>query len=211
VNLAVVKLGGSAATRPVFDAWLAALSRARQPLVVVPGGGPFADQVRSLQVELGFSDRTAHRMALLAMEQYGLAIAERGGRRFEAVSGVRDFEWLLSSGRLPVWLPSALALAVPSIPQDWTVTSDSLAVWLAAQLGAYSVLLIKQTDDFTARDTPATLSARGIVDPGVPAMLRSGVELRLAGPRSLNGAASRLAAGRLPGVAIAETGERRSA
>ncbi len=36
-------------------------------------------------------------MALLAMEQFGLAIAERGGGRFEAVSGVRDIE--LAAGR----------------------------------------------------------------------------------------------------------------
>ena len=44
-------------------------------MVLVPGGGPFADAVRAAQPRMGFDDRAAHAMALLAMEQYGCALA----------------------------------------------------------------------------------------------------------------------------------------
>ena len=39
--------------------------------IVVPGGGEFADQIRVSQKYFNFSDEIAHKMALLAMSQYG--------------------------------------------------------------------------------------------------------------------------------------------
>ena len=42
--------------------------------VIVPGGGPFADAVRALQPALGMGELVAHRMAILAMQQFGLAL-----------------------------------------------------------------------------------------------------------------------------------------
>ena len=41
------------------------------PLVVVPGGGPFADAVRVFDAELGLSSDRAHWMSILAMDLYG--------------------------------------------------------------------------------------------------------------------------------------------
>ena len=46
-------------------------------IVVVPGGGPFADAVRDFDRSLGLSPHTAHWMALLAMDQYGHVLADR--------------------------------------------------------------------------------------------------------------------------------------
>ena len=40
-------------------------------MVIVPGGGPFADTVRQLDARWGLTDHAAHRMAVRAMEQYG--------------------------------------------------------------------------------------------------------------------------------------------
>ncbi|MFM8330064.1 MAG: hypothetical protein ACKN9T_00055, partial [Candidatus Methylumidiphilus sp.] len=65
----VVKLGGSLANSPHLPHWLNAL--AKTDSLIVPGGGPFANQVRRSQETWGFDDHVAHRMAILAMEQYG--------------------------------------------------------------------------------------------------------------------------------------------
>jgi aspartokinase-like uncharacterized kinase len=75
----VVRLGGSHAFSPWLRPWLAAIRAAAGGVVVVPGGGPFADAVRLAQTAMGFDDLAAHRMALLAMAQYGLALAGLGG------------------------------------------------------------------------------------------------------------------------------------
>ncbi len=70
----VVRLGGSHAFSPLLRPWLAAIGAAAGRVVLVPGGGPFADTVRSAQAAMGFDDLAAHRMALLAMAQYRFRI-----------------------------------------------------------------------------------------------------------------------------------------
>src|SRR5258705_11959872 len=70
----VIKLGGSFAFSADLRDWIAAIAGCAGRAVIVPGGGPFADAVRAAQVRMGFDDRAAHRMGLLAMEQYGCAI-----------------------------------------------------------------------------------------------------------------------------------------
>ena len=184
-----------------FDIWIAALTGSAAPLVVVPGGGPFADQVRETQAGMGFSDKAAHAMAILAMEQFGYVILDRD-ERFMPACSLQEMGEVLARGRVPVWLPSALALSAPEIPQSWGITSDSLAAWLAGKLGAETLLLIKQTDDFSADDDVASLSERRVVDAALPSMLPKNVALRLAGPRDARAAATDFASGKLPGTLV---------
>lgn len=140
--LRVLKLGGSLFGKDELPGWLEALSQARGQVVVVPGGGPFADAVRAAQARLSFPDATAHHMALLAMEQFGLALCglERGLRPAASARAISD---AISHGYTPVWLPTAMSLHAPGIPEDWSVTSDSLAAWLASVLGADALGLVK--------------------------------------------------------------------
>ena len=74
----VVKLGGSYAFSSTLKSWIEAVAACAGHVVVVPGGGPFAETVRAAQPKMGFDDRAAHEMALLAMEQYGCALASLG-------------------------------------------------------------------------------------------------------------------------------------
>ena len=76
----------------------------------------------------------------------------------------------LGEAKLPVWLPSRMALADPDLPQSWDVTSDSLAAWLARRLEARRLVLVKSV----AAPAPLTaeaLAARGLVDPLFPRFL----------------------------------------
>ena len=43
-RLAIVKLGGSHATGPHLNDWLTAIAAEAGPIVIVPGGGPFAER-----------------------------------------------------------------------------------------------------------------------------------------------------------------------
>ena len=73
-RLAIVKLGGSHATGPHLKDWLAAIAAEAGAIAIVPGGGPFADAVRTAQAAIGYDDRAAHAMALMAMAQFGCAL-----------------------------------------------------------------------------------------------------------------------------------------
>src|SRR6202047_4104277 len=55
-RVTIVKLGGSLAHTPQFAAWLEALAAWGGPLILVPGGGVFADCVRAAQGAMGFKD-----------------------------------------------------------------------------------------------------------------------------------------------------------
>ncbi len=194
----IVKLGGSLAGSPDLPAWLAALDACRAPLVIVPGGGAFADTVRAMQGKMRFDDEAAHHMALIAMQQYGIALASLWPR-LSCVATPAAIRRALRLGQVACWCPAMMALAAP-LPKCWEVTSDTLAAWLGAELKADKLILIKSVDAPSAAETATDLAAAGIVDPLFPHYAAaSGAAVTIAGPASLAGAAALLAQGTAPG------------
>jgi len=126
----VVKLGGSLVNRlPYLVPVLLASGR---PLFIVPGGGMFADAVRKSPVD---SD-SAHWMAIASMDQYGWFIASQG-IIVTALLQVPD--------RPVVFLPYCSMRQHDPLPHSWDVTSDSIAAWVADELGL-DLLLLKSVD-----------------------------------------------------------------
>jgi aspartokinase-like uncharacterized kinase len=189
----VAKIGGSLWSSPQLPLWLAALRRYPFPLTIVAGGGPFADAVRKTQATMGFSDAAAHAMALLAMEQYALALADLD-ETLAPVETIDEARGAHDAGRIALWRPFATAHAASDIPPSWDVTSDSLAAWHAAQAGASRLLLIKSVDV----ERPDDL-ARGIVDPSFSLYAKQ-TRVFVAGPSSLSRAAEIFAQGGVAGV-----------
>jgi dihydroneopterin aldolase len=197
----VVKLGGSLARDRQFARWMEAIRQWNNGSIIVPGGGPFADCVRDAQTYMRFSDAAAHRMALLAMEQYAIACASS----FPDVLLMSEEAQmrLIGEGRTAFWLPSRMALGADDLPQNWQVTSDSLAAWLSLRLDARALVLVKSLDAKSDPVTAAALVEREIVDPlFLRFAARTNAEIRLAGPRDLAGAGAKFAAGDLPGARV---------
>lgn len=167
----VVKLGGSLTRTQHLRNWLQSLDRhGRGQVIIVPGGGPFAEQVRVAQTQWKFSDQIAHRMALLAMDQYAWMLAGLCESLVPALT-----ETAIQSGleatKIPVWVPSRMILNQPNIPQNWGVSSDSLAAWLALKLGAEQLVLVKSVSHEETRKSPAELRRNGIVDDAFPSFV----------------------------------------
>ena len=165
--LVVVKVGGSLLGTPRLRSLLSSLAGCRgRCLVIVPGGGPFADAVRTAQARAGFDDRLAHRLALDAMSHTAEVLAALEPRLVVA----RDRNSIAAAhrqGRAVLWDPVAIRAGHPAIPETWSVTSDSLALWLAAELGASRLVLLKSVDPPPWSD-PERLAALGIVDEAFP-------------------------------------------
>ena len=159
----VLKLGGSLAESGRLHAILDLVAGAQLPVVVVPGGGPFADAVRAIQPQLQLSDHDAHGLALLAMHQIGLVIIRRHAR-FAPVASLDEITSALAAAKIPVWNPFALQHDDTTIPADWTVTSDALAARLAERLGRAHVALLKSCA-IPPDATLAALTSAGFVDP----------------------------------------------
>jgi len=193
LSLTVVRLGGSFARYSRLDDVIRALETGRGRTTIVPGGGPFADCVRREQKRIGFDDRSAHRMALLAMAAYGQMLAGLSEVLKPAVS-VAAVRSVLDSGGIPIWLPLDLLDGRPEIPESWEMTSDSLAVWLAGELGATRVIFLKRK--VPAASDAAELAAAGVVDPLVPRFLaRARTEAWICGPRQIEHLARALSEG----------------
>ena len=195
----VVKLGGSLHASPILSRWIAALKRYPHSLTIVSGGGPFADAVRTSQPKMGFADNTAHAMAVLAMEQYALALA--GLHELDLAASIEEISALHARGRIVLWRPSTMVDAASDIAPGWDVTSDSLAAWLAGKLGARTLLMIKSVD-VAANAALDEITAAGVVDAAFTDYVGQ-THVFVAGPSALADADEKFATGSFPGARIA--------
>ncbi|HDS44962.1 MAG TPA: amino acid kinase [Methanomicrobia archaeon] len=141
----ILKLGGSLLTTGrdlmQFLSEYAFVKRTTRQMVIVPGGGPFAESVRALQRRLEISDDTAHWMAVLTMHQYGLFLAS-GAPETPVLERLEDVRATRTG--LCILLPYRVLRADDALPHTWHVTSDTIAAFIAHKLGENT--LIKLTD-----------------------------------------------------------------
>ena len=124
----VLKIGGSLIA--VSKDLITCLVNAQLDVLIVPGGGPFAETVRR------YSDRinatAAHWMAILAMNQYAFYLAAPEASMVEDTNA-------LERG-ISILLPFKMLYESDPLPHSWNATSDSVAGWVAHQLNANLVI-----------------------------------------------------------------------
>jgi 5-(aminomethyl)-3-furanmethanol phosphate kinase len=146
--LSVIKIGGGLTGVPeALDRVCAAVGKASREhrIVVVPGGGPFADAVRAFESRVGISPHAAHWMAILAMDQYAHVLVGRIPGAV-LVDQPGDIPEVVASRRVAVLAPSHWMRSADVLPHSWEVTSDSIAAFVAGALDAARLLLIKPSD-----------------------------------------------------------------
>jgi aspartokinase-like uncharacterized kinase len=143
--ISVIKVGGGLTGMPgALDRVCRALADAARgrKVLIVPGGGPFADTVRELDRSLGLSPDAAHWMAILGMNQYAFVLAERipGAVLVDEPASIAE---VLRMGRLAVLAPFRWMRSADVLPHSWEATSDSVAAFVAGAMDAARLILIK--------------------------------------------------------------------
>ena len=164
---AVVKLGGSLLHDPAAHAVaLGAVADAASAyrLAIVPGGGPFADAVRTLDRSMSLGNDVAHWLAIRAMDMHAELIAARLPHA-ALVESADAAAAMVAVGRTPVLLLSRWMQAFDPLPHSWDVTSDSIAAWVAGALAAPRLVLLK----------PMSGDARALADACFEGALPAGV------------------------------------
>jgi len=199
----VVKLGGSLARAPQLQDWITALAEhGAGRVIIVPGGGPFADLVRAEQARTGFRDGAAHAMAILAMEQFGFML-EGLHPALCAAATEMELRTALAEGRAPVWLAYPMVIRDGTLPRDWSVTADSLALWLAIHLKAEGLMLAKSVALPPGTVDVATLGVNGALDGYFPSLAgRYAGQIRWLGPDEHAQIQSGFGAGIPPGTRL---------
>lgn len=158
----VVKVGGGllARERGLAHACvaIAAAHAAGTPLVVIGGGGPFADAVRRADAEFHLGDDAAHWMAVTAMDQLAHWLTARLPASMLVFSPYQAGA-ALDSGLLPVMAPAAWLRNTDTLPHSWDVTSDSLAAYFAGAIDAARLVLLKPTAGTLTELTDAAFAA----------------------------------------------------
>lgn len=145
----VVKVGGSLA--PCIETLVPVLKDSPRPLLIVPGGGAFADAIRSSAC--ADNADAAHWMACAAMDQYGWTLAAQGLPTTVQVT---------FPVKTAVLLPYCVLRQNDPLPHSWDVTSDTIAAWAAKMCGC-DLLLLKSVDGI---ETGGKIPAR--IDHPVP-------------------------------------------
>lgn len=142
-----VKLGGSLSKNKMI---LMGLSQTISNLgsdhgiFLVPGGGHYADMVRKDDDQYHLSCKLSHRMALLAMSQYGYLLHHliNKSHLLDTLNGFNSD----SAKGVYIWLPHADLSSMEDLPSTWSFTSDSIAAFAAHTLDLEKLILLKSVD-----------------------------------------------------------------
>lgn len=141
--MVVIKIGGSLHNSPHLNEWLEILAnQTKHTIVIVPGGGPFAEQVRSIDKQLSLPDQTAHIMAVLGMQQFAYML-QGLQTKLTFVSQIEDLLTNPVMTGSSIWLPYDEVRKTNELSQHWQTTSDSIALWLATRLQANQLIIVK--------------------------------------------------------------------
>jgi aspartokinase-like uncharacterized kinase len=147
-------------------------------------------------------------MAILGMDQHarllaGVLPAAR------LATGPDEIEKAVAGGRLAVLAPFGWLRAADPLPHGWHVTSDTIAAWVAARLGARRLALLKSVDgalgpggDLLAEIGPEEAAAAGIVDPYFARALAPDIECWILSGRCPERIAELMKDGRTVGTRI---------
>jgi aspartokinase-like uncharacterized kinase len=159
---AVIKIGGSLAEEPAslkaLCQELSVLARTHR-ILIVAGGGKFADVVREFGQMFDLSGVTAHEMAILAMDQFGIFLSDITPNSCTSY-GLEKAKRLPATGLLPIFLPSRLMFHTDPLEHSWDVTSDSIAAHIAGVVHAKKLILATDVDGIFTNDPKRDLNAR---------------------------------------------------
>jgi len=146
---AIFKIGGKILEN--FDNLNSTISQLRQlykkklifNIILIPGGGSFANFIRNAHSELKFTEELAHWMGIISMNYNGLEL----NKQFPKLEVTEDFNRLKNLKKnFCLFLPFQFLKDNDKLPHSWDTTSDSITLFLAKELGLNECFLIKDVD-----------------------------------------------------------------
>jgi aspartokinase-like uncharacterized kinase len=150
----LLKIGGSLAKTPKLLKKLCKNIeeiRKDHELCIVPGGSKFVDVVRKMYMEFKLTDESAHKMAILGMDQYGFMLNDLIPNS-QLFNQLKEYNKILKLRRTPIFLPSRYFLINDPLANLWSITSDSIAIFVAKKLQINQVIITTDVDGIFNKD-----------------------------------------------------------
>jgi hypothetical protein len=146
----VLKLGGSLAKdKKILDCLCGKIENLSNDfsMLIVPGGGVFADLVRDYDEKFRLSPEVSHKMAVLAMDQVGFMIS-RFFKNYVFIDDLGDLDKFKNPDKVKIFIPSGFLFKLPEseLEHSWDVTSDSISAYVADKINAGKLILLKDVD-----------------------------------------------------------------
>ncbi len=190
----VIKLGGSLLNWPETPARIQSWIRCQPPManLWIVGGGQLVDAVRQFDGMFSLDDETAHWICIDLMsinlrlvqgwfpDWPLVSTFDRHGFSQPSSSGLNclfDFGAYISRNK-----PDDLSET--SLPANWSTSSDSCSAWLANNLQADELVLLKSCQMDTDQDL-VRMTAEGVVDPCFAGLARTIPQVRIENLREM--------------------------
>ena len=165
MNAWAIKIGGSLYDSQNLIKWLLAIDEySARNIVIIPGGGPFADQVRQADEMHHLDQIHAHNMAVMSMQQYGTLLASLCPNMILA-NTTDKIHMAWQKSKTAIWEPYEMLRDECELDRSWDITSDSFSIWLANKLELKNLLLVKSSDDVLKEKNIERLSDKNCIDP----------------------------------------------
>ena len=160
----VLKLGGYLAKdRKILECLCSEIENLSNDfsILVVPGGGVFADLVRDYDEKFKLSPEVSHKMAVLAMDQVGFMIS-RFFKNYVFIDDLDDLNKFKNPNKVKIFIPSGFLFELPEseLEHSWDVTSDSISAYVADKINAGKLILLKDVDGIYGSDPKKNKDAK---------------------------------------------------
>jgi aspartokinase-like uncharacterized kinase len=145
----VVKVGGSLFPENSVKLVKAISESTKKEVMIVCGGGSFANQIRDYDSQMNFSASANHESAIMCMDIVGRLLADKIPDA-EAVFDLNSAKLLSKKNIIPILLPSKLMHYLDPLEHSWNVTSDSISCYIAQLLQA-KLLIATDVDGIYTR------------------------------------------------------------
>ena len=139
------KLGGSLLNSGFMKIWIKFITdHFRGKAIIVPGGGLFANHIRSVQKNYNLEDDIAHGMALYSMSQMGLLISSIDRTSLRFCNTKSEINRVIEQNKVPIIGTFDFLKKRIGFPnKNWSITSDSIALLISKELQLNTVLIVK--------------------------------------------------------------------
>ncbi|CAB3287396.1 [5-(aminomethyl)furan-3-yl]methyl phosphate kinase [Methanocaldococcus lauensis] len=142
----IVKIGGSLTydAKPLLKTLKDYAKENNKNIVIIPGGGEFANVVRKIDKFLNLSNSLSHKLAIKCMDLIGEIYSEIGN--IKAYDTLFNLKREINKEKIAILLPSKILISTDISEHSWDVTSDSLSLYIGNLLDVKEIIIATDVD-----------------------------------------------------------------